>query len=43
VRLGLVTRSQMVNALAASVACDVRGIRVIETAGIRSPDPTPEA
>jgi uncharacterized protein YbjT (DUF2867 family) len=36
VRLGLVTRGQMVNALAAVVASDAAGIRVLETAEIRS-------
>jgi uncharacterized protein YbjT (DUF2867 family) len=36
VRLGMVTRAQMVNALAAAVAAGVTGIRVIETAEIRS-------
>lgn len=36
VRLGLVTRAQMVNALAASVGSDAPGVRVIETAGIRA-------
>ncbi len=35
VRLGLVTRAQMVNTLAAAVASDRQGFRVIETAGIR--------
>lgn len=42
VRLGMVTRSQMVNALATAVASNVRGIQVIETEGIRSPNPTLE-
>jgi uncharacterized protein YbjT (DUF2867 family) len=36
VRLGLVTRSQMVNTLAAAVASGATGIRVLETAEIRS-------
>jgi uncharacterized protein YbjT (DUF2867 family) len=36
VRLGLVTRSQMVNALAWAVASNPSGIRIIETDGIRS-------
>lgn len=36
VRLGLLTRPQMVDALAAAVASDARGIRVVETAAIRS-------
>jgi uncharacterized protein YbjT (DUF2867 family) len=36
VRLGLVTRRQMVNALAAVVASNAAGIRVLETAEIRS-------
>jgi uncharacterized protein YbjT (DUF2867 family) len=36
VRLGLVTRAQMVNALAAAVASNPQAWRVIETAGIRS-------
>ena len=36
VRLGLVTRSQMVNALAAAIASDTAGIRVLETAEIRA-------
>jgi len=35
-RLGLVTRPQMVNALASAVASNTRGIRVVETAAIRS-------
>jgi uncharacterized protein YbjT (DUF2867 family) len=38
VRLGLVTRSQMVNALAAAVASNATGIQVLETAAIRSHD-----
>jgi uncharacterized protein YbjT (DUF2867 family) len=36
VRLGLVTRTQMVNALAAAVASNATGIRVLETTEIRS-------
>jgi len=36
VRLGLVTRARMVNALASAVASDTRGIRVIDTAAIRA-------
>ena len=36
VRLGLVTRSQMVNALAWAVESGAAGIRVLETAAIRS-------
>jgi uncharacterized protein YbjT (DUF2867 family) len=36
VRLGLVTRSQMVAALAAAVAGAAKGVRIIETAEIRS-------
>jgi len=36
VRLGLVTRAQMVNALAAVVASGVTGISILETADIRS-------
>jgi uncharacterized protein YbjT (DUF2867 family) len=39
VRLGLVRRSQMVNALASAVASDARGVRVLETVGIRSAGP----
>ena len=39
VRLGLVTRSQMVNALASAVASGVDGLRVMETAAIRSGEP----
>lgn len=35
VRLGLVTRAQMVNALAAAVASNTAGVRVLETAAIR--------
>lgn len=35
VRLGLVTRSQMVNALAKAVASGSPGIRILDTAGIR--------
>jgi uncharacterized protein YbjT (DUF2867 family) len=35
VRLGLVTRGQMVNALASSVASNPSGVRVVETAEIR--------
>ncbi|MGA2119707.1 MAG: NAD(P)H-binding protein [Bryobacteraceae bacterium] len=35
VRLGMVTRPQMVNALAAAVASSAPGIRVLETAAIR--------
>jgi uncharacterized protein YbjT (DUF2867 family) len=38
-RLGLVTRSQMVNVLAAAVASKANGIRIVETAEIRSPNP----
>jgi uncharacterized protein YbjT (DUF2867 family) len=36
VRLGLVTRSQMVNALARAVASKTTGVRILETDGIRS-------
>jgi uncharacterized protein YbjT (DUF2867 family) len=36
VRLGLVTRSQMVNALAAAVESEPDGVRVLETAEIRA-------
>lgn len=36
IRLGLVTRPQMVDALAAAVASEAGGIRVVETAAIRS-------
>jgi uncharacterized protein YbjT (DUF2867 family) len=36
VRLGLVTRAQMVNALAAAVASGTCGVRVVETPGLRS-------
>jgi uncharacterized protein YbjT (DUF2867 family) len=36
IRLGLVTHRQMVNALAAAVAADRTGIRVLETADIRA-------
>lgn len=36
VRLGLVPRARMVNALAAAVASGASGIRVVETAGIRA-------
>jgi len=36
VRLGMVTRPQMVNALAAAVASNATGIRVLETTEIRS-------
>jgi uncharacterized protein YbjT (DUF2867 family) len=35
-RLGLVTRSQMVNSLARAVASSTAGIRVVETGGIRN-------
>ena len=38
-RLGLVRHAQMVNALAAAVESDARGVRVLETAGIRSAGP----
>jgi uncharacterized protein YbjT (DUF2867 family) len=37
-RLGLVTRSQMVNSLVWAVASSTAGIRVIETARIRNVD-----
>jgi uncharacterized protein YbjT (DUF2867 family) len=35
VRLGLVTRSEVISALAATVAGDAKGVRIIETAEIR--------
>lgn len=35
VRLGLVTRRQMVNALASAVASNASGVRIVEVAGIR--------
>jgi uncharacterized protein YbjT (DUF2867 family) len=38
VRLGLVTLAQVVNTLASAVASESRGVRVIETAEIRSYD-----
>ena len=40
IRLGLVTHTQMVNALAAAVATETKGIRILETAQIRSPLPS---
>ena|SRR5579872_587599 len=43
VRLGLVTRSQVVNALASAVASGADGIRVVETAGIRRGETVPVA
>jgi uncharacterized protein YbjT (DUF2867 family) len=36
IRLGLVTRSQMVNTLASAVASPTSGIRILATADIRS-------